>query len=177
MATPSDRPEPARFLVGILASGREALDAAARALEAEFGPSDLGAAARPFTHTDYYREELGPAPLRAFLAFPGPFPTGRLAAAKLATNRLEAELALRLGGPWARPANLDPGYLTPAKLVLASAKNFSHRIHLSRGIFAEVTLQYRGGTFFPLPWTFPDYASGEYFPFLLAVRERVMKGE
>ena len=167
--------ESARLFVGILAAGRDELVLAVEAAAREFGEPHLGSLAIPFTGTNYYADELGPAPLRAFLAFPGDFPTDRLAPAKLATNRLERELAAAVGGKWPRPVNLDPGYLTPAKLVLASAKNFSHRVYLSNGIYAEVTLQYRHGKFQAFPWTFPDYASGAYDAFFLAVRKELRK--
>lgn len=73
----------------------------------------------------------------------------------------------------ARPINLDPGYLTPAKLVLASAKDFAHRVYLGGGIYAEVTLQYRGG-WQKLDWTFPDYASGRYSAFMTDARNTLM---
>lgn len=163
-------PEKAVFFVGVLAAGPGELAAAAAALEREFGPACLGSLVWPFAHTGYYAEELGDSPLRAFLAFPGLFPTDAVAAAKLATNRMEQELARRLAGPLPRPVNLDPGYLTLAKLVLASAKNYAHRIHLRDSIYAEVTLQYRGGRFHSLPWTFPDFASGRYDRFFLDLR-------
>lgn len=170
MATPG-APERAVFFVGVLAAGRRELDYAARELESRFGPAALGSPVWPFEHTGYYRDELGERPLRAFLSFPGLFPTERLAEKKLATNAMEREFALRLDGVSSRPINLDPGYLTLAKLVLASAKNYAHRIHLRDGIYAEVTLQYRGGGLRSLPWTFPDYASGRYDGFFLTLRK------
>lgn len=170
MATPRS-PEKAVFFSGILARGADLLPRAREALEGAFGPAFMESAVFPFAHTGYYREELGPEPVRMFLAWPEPCPTDSLARAKLATNALEADLARRLGGP--RPINLDPGYLTQAKLVLASAKNFAHRIHLRDGIYAEVTLQYRHGRFRTLPWTFPDFADGRYDAFFLALREKI----
>lgn len=168
-------PEMARFLVGILASGPREARAGADALERAFGPAERGSRVFPFDNTGYYIDELGPRPLRAFLAFPGPFPTEELAARKLAANALERELALALGGPSPRPVNLDPGYVTGAKLVLASAKNFAHRVHLRDGIYAEVTLQYRHGSWRSFPWTFPDYASGRYDAFLCGLRESCIR--
>lgn len=178
MARPG-KPEAARFFVAILAAGADELACGCRALVDAFGPADRGGVARPFAGTSYYRDELGPAPLRAFLAFPGPFPTDRLAERKLVTNRLEEEVARTIGGALSRPVNLDPGYLTAAKLVLASAKNFSHRIHLRDGIYAEITLQYRkdGNGFAALPWTFPDYASGAYDAFFLELRHDLTRKE
>lgn len=168
--------EKALFFVGILAAGRPELAVAGRALERLFGFPSRGSRVWPFLNTDYYRDELGPEPVRAFLAFPGLFATDELAARKLATNDLEGELAREVGGPLPRPVNLDPGYLTLAKLVLASAKNYAHRIHIGRRIYAEVTLQYRGGAWRALPWTFPDYASGTYDRFFTELRAGLTVG-
>ena len=72
-----------------------------------------------------------------------------------------------------RPINLDPGYVDSPKLVLASMKNFAHRVYLGSGVYAEVTLLHRRGRWTPLEWTFPDYASGRYWPFLDQVRRRL----
>ncbi len=170
MATPRFL-ERALFFCGLLAAGRDELAAGADALVREFGPARCGSPVWLFDNTDYYRDELGPHPIRAFLAWEGDFDTTDLARRKLLTNRMEIDLAARLGGSLTRPVNLDPGYLTLAKVVLASAKNYAHRIHLRDGIFAEVTLQYRGGTLRTLPWTFPDYGSGRYGSFFLEVRQ------
>lgn len=73
-----------------------------------------------------------------------------------------------------RPLNLDPGYLTPAKLVLASTKDHAHRIYLRDGIFAEVTLVYRKGKWQPLEWTYPDYRRDDYQQFFTRCRERLL---
>ena len=64
-------------------------------------------------------------------------------------------------------------YITESKLVLASMKDFSHRIYLANGVYAEITLQYHHGCWEPLPWTFPDYGSGRYDAFLTAARKRL----
>lgn len=172
MATPR-APEKALFFVGILASGRSELALAAGALAERFGMPDRGSTVWPFANTGYYLDELGEHPVRAFLAWTPPYPTDDIARKKLVTNAMEAELAAAVGGPLPRPINLDPGYLTQAKLVLASAKNYAHRIHLHDNIYAEVTLQYRGDRFHTLPWTFPDYGSGKYDAFFLELRKRL----
>ena len=75
-----------------------------------------------------------------------------------------------------RPLNLDPGYLTPAKLVLASTKDFAHRIYLSQGIFAEITLQYQHQRWKHHEYTFPDYRRADYQRFFSACRELLKKG-
>lgn len=174
MAIPNAN-EAALFFTGILAAGRSELALAAQALAEEFGPPHLGSAVWPFDQTDYYRQEIGANPLRAFLAWPEPFATATLADRKLITNRMEIDLAGKIGGPLPRPINLDPGYLTLAKLVLASAKNFAHRIHLRDGIYAETTLLYGQGEFRPLAWTFPDYREKRYHGFFLDLRNGIAK--
>lgn len=163
-------PEKALFFVGVLASDRRVLALAAEALAERFGVPERSSLVWPFDNTDYYRDELGESPIRVFFAWPPPYATDDIATKKTATNELEAVLAERAGGRSPRPANLDPGYLTQAKLVLASAKNYAHRIHLRDNIYAEVTLQYRTGRFHALPWTFPDFASGRYDGFFLQLR-------
>ena len=70
-----------------------------------------------------------------------------------------------------RPLNLDPGYITPAKLVLASTKDHAHRIYLRDGIYAEVTLSFRGRKWQPLEWTYPDYRRDDYQRFFTECRE------
>lgn len=72
-----------------------------------------------------------------------------------------------------RPINLDVGYVDESKLILASMKNFSHRIYLSQGVYAELTLMYHKGRWDALGWTFPDYASGRYHNFLTQARDRL----
>ena len=70
-----------------------------------------------------------------------------------------------------RPLNLDPGYLTLGKLVLASTKDFAHRIYLSRGIYAEVTLYYRHGRWEHHQFTFADYRREDYQHFFSQCRD------
>ena len=73
-----------------------------------------------------------------------------------------------------RPINIDPGYVSYSKIILASAKNFSHRIYLRSGIYAEVTLNYRrdkGWQFFD--WTYPDYKEKAALDFFTLARNRL----
>ena len=63
--------------------------------------------------------------------------------------------------------------LTLSKMVLATTKDYSHRIYLSRGICAEVTLHFESGQWRPWPWTYPDYASGHYNEFFASLREHL----
>ena len=133
-------PKPAKLLCGILACDAEALAAARDRLAAELGAMDLVSAVWPFDMTGYYADQAGPGILRQFAAFCELADPGRLAAIKHTTNRLERELAASLGRAWPRPVNFDPGLIEPSKLVLASTKNFAHRIYIGDGMYAEVTL-------------------------------------
>jgi len=104
----------------------------------------------------------------------------KLVEIKLTTNRWEEEYAAEAGKPEPRPLNLDPGYLTLGKLVLASTKDFAHRIYLSRGVYAEVTLQYRHRRWQHHEYTFPDYRRADYQEFFSECRQwykKTMNGE
>ena len=90
---------------------------------------------------------------------------------KLASNQWEIDYQQLGRHPEPRPLNLDPGYLTEAKLVLATTKDRDHRLYLSRGIFAEVTLHFHRGTWEARPWTYPDYQRADYHEFFLRCRE------
>ncbi len=73
-----------------------------------------------------------------------------------------------------RAVNIDPGYITPANVILASTKDFSHRIYLSKGIYAEVTTIYRKEGFTKLPWTYPDYLCPTATEFILQARKCIL---
>lgn len=171
------KPDPAKLIVGMLSARAEAFDTLARRLCELYGPVDIESPLIPFTFTDYYEKQMGPGLLRKFIAFGKLIDPAALADIKLRTNALEAEVGPIVSTDVPRAVNVDPGYLTLAKLVLASAKDFSHRVYLRDGIFAEVTLHYdktAGGTFRGWPWTFPDYkTSAEYHAFLLEARRKL----
>jgi hypothetical protein len=162
-------PEPVKPLVGFLYSLPELVPEIESRLMALLGPIDLRSKAFPFDSTHYYDEEMGTPIERRFVAFTQLFPPEYLAAIKIATNQIEAEFAAANPGR-KRPVNLDPGYLELSKIVLASTKNFYHRILISGGIYAEATQHYESGEWRSFPWTFPDFRSGRYDVFFHALR-------
>ncbi len=164
-------PNPVKLVVPMLASDRALLGLGEDALTRVFGTIDLRSEDLSFTHTQYYEPEMGPCLIRRIISFETLIDPGRLALIKLATNAIESTFAQE----GHRRLNLDPGYVTGAKLVLATTKNHGHRIYLGQGIYGEVTLMYRDGKFRPWPWTYPDYAKGEYFPILLRIRQRYLE--
>jgi len=167
-------PPAVKLICGMIAANTKLFDEALGPLTDAFGPADLISDTMDFDLTDYYNGEMGSPLYRRFVAFADLVNPEFLAAAKLAANNIERRFAAaRSPKAPPRPINLDPGYVTPAKLVLASMKNFSHRIYLGRGVYAEITLIYRKDGWHSLQWTFPDYASGRYDTFLTAVRDRL----
>ena len=166
--------EPVKLICGIIAAGPEVLAAAQERLRTAFGPVDVESPVWPFDFTDYYATEMGGGLLRRLIAFEQPIDPGRLAAIKRQTNDLEGLWAAPSPAGLRRRINLDPGYVTASKLVLATTKNFAHRIYLADGIYAEVTLTFRKGGCDVFPWTYPDFKSGRYTEFLLEVRRRAL---
>ncbi len=166
-------PKPVKLICGILACDAAALETARQRLEGELGAADCVSEVWPFDMTSYYQQQAGPEILRQFVAFEELVDPGRLAAIKHTTNRLERELAAEMERPWPRPVNVDPGLIEPSKLVLASTKNFAHRVYIGDRMYAEVTLIYVRGQWQSFPFTFPDFKSGRYDAFLTAVRNRL----
>ena len=138
-----------------------------------WGPTALASPRFNFAETDYYEPTMGPGLRKCFWSFQRPADPRELAEWKIQTNQWEEDYARSAGFAEPRPLNLDPGYLTPAKLVLASTKDHAHRIYLAEGIFAEVTLYFRDGRWQAREWTFPDYRRTDYQEFFTAVRNLI----
>ena len=169
-------PDRVKLICGMISARIQWLDEASDALAGRFGDIDHVSDTWPFDLTHYYDEEMGSPLLRRFVSFRKPVSPDVLVEVKLTTNEIEAQFGRRQAGAVpARPVNLDPGLVEPSKLVLASMKNFSHRIYLTRGVYAEVTLMFRKGAWEALPWTFPDFGSGRYDAFLTVVRDTLRK--
>jgi hypothetical protein len=103
----------------------------------------------------------------AFSEFPEP---DQLAHVKRKTIELEQEIISSKQFPEERPLNLDPGFLSLGKFILATTKDQSHRIYLHGGIFAEVTLRFHDGDFEPRPWTYSDWQLPQVLEFLKQAR-------
>lgn len=164
-------PSVVKLITGILFSNAEVLTKAKVKLTRKFGPIEYESKILAFTYTDYYQEEMGAHLKRQFIGFAKLICPGEIAKIKCFTNALEETLSK---GSKGRVINLDPGYLTLAKLVLATCKNYSHRIYLEKGVFAEVTLQFQKGEFLTQPWTYPDYKTPEYLEALGVLREKYL---
>lgn len=168
-------PNPVKLVIGVLAANYQCLHSATDILTDKFGNADFTSEVWPFDKTDYYKDQTGPRILRQFLSFEKLIDPGKLAKIKLRTNKLEQRLAKALNVPLPRPVNLDPGIIEPSKLILATTKNYSHRIYIGRKIYAEVTLIFDKGRWQHLDHTYPDYRQQCYIDFFEKVRIRLLE--
>ena len=168
------KPSPGKLILSTIFASYNAVLEAINELEKKFGPVQFETDQMPFLHTKYYREEMGDNLNRKFFAFEKAIDRSRLADIKIFTNKLEAKFGEKVRDFVFRKVNLDPGILTLANLVLASTKDFSHRIYLKDGIFAEITLLYEKRKFKALPWTYPDYTEPDVTSFLYDVRNTLL---
>ena len=159
---------PAKLVIGVFTPNKTIIDNLALELSSRFGQIDLVSSWMDFNYTSYYEPEMGSSLVRRVFAFKRLIEQDALAAVKIATNRIEQ--AFSHGGK--RAANIDPGYMLPERFVLASGKNFSHRIYIGLGVYADLTLIYQKGSFQKLPWTYPDYAAETMLKFLDQVRQK-----
>ncbi|MDH4247631.1 MAG: DUF4416 family protein [Deltaproteobacteria bacterium] len=165
-----DRSEPpprVQPLAALIYREPSALEAALERLAGQWGPVALAGAAEPFDRTDYYEPEMGAGLMRVLAVFERLQSPEWLIPAKLGAAEIETDLAIQ----GRRTVNIDVGYLDLFKLVLASFKGRGNKVYLDQGVWADITLIYRQGRFEPLPWSFPDFASGRYETGLKRIRE------
>jgi len=155
-----------KLIVGLIAK-EEYLKQAETYLKRHFSSIDFESKVLTFNYTDYYKQEFGSSLSRKFISFANLIKADDLAKIKVFTNKLEKKLS----GSGRRKVNIDPGYIDESKLVLATHKDFSHRIYLKNKIFAEVTLSFQDKTFRPWPWTYPDYRTSDYTDIFNQIRE------
>ena len=162
------QPDPAKLVISLLMNDRAILDEVLPLLEGRFGGIDSISPWLDFHFTEYYVAEMGSPLHRRIAVFKSLIGQEELAEIKRFTNTLES----RFAGEGRRSLNIDPGYLLLSRFILATGKDFSHRIYLDQGIYADLTLIYKKGRYRPLEWTYPDYAGEAIAGFLGKVRER-----
>ena len=161
-------PKPAKLVIGLIMKDRALFEPLGVELSAGFGSVDMVSSWMPFDYTIYYEPEMGTPLYRRLLTYQKLINQDELPEIKLTTNRLEQSFSQN----GRRRVNIDPGYLLYERFVLASGKNFSHRIYIGGGIYADLTLIYQRGGFEKLPWTYPDYADQPMLAFLTQVRNK-----
>jgi hypothetical protein len=158
-------------IAAVTAGSLELFDWCCERLADRWGPIELRSPLFSFEQTAYYAEEMGAPLQKQLLAFARLADPAGLATWKLESNALEERCAGEYHGSVARPVNIDPGYLTEAKLVLATTKDRDHRIYLHSGIYAEITLYYQERRWQASRWTYADYQQAEYHDFFSRSRE------
>jgi hypothetical protein len=169
MSLPSP-PAPAKLVIGFFVRDRHLAAAVIGRLVERFGQLDLISQWISFDYTTYYIQEMGRPLYRRMVAFRDLIEQTALAKIKIATNDIERQSMI----DGRRQVNIDPGYLLAERFVLASGKNFSHRIHLDKGIYVDLTLLFERGRFKSLPWTYPDYGDVPVQSFLHKVRRKYL---
>ncbi|MDG5817011.1 DUF4416 family protein [Chitinispirillales bacterium ANBcel5] len=160
------KPLNVKLFMGIMYHKRMNLKEILQEICEEFGQQDRFLGPVDFEWSHYYEQEMGKDLLKYYTTFSTPIDRDQLPSIKLFTNQLEAKWAKNE----CRAVNIDPGYIARDKLVLASTKDFYHRLYLSDGIFGEVTLHYRKGVFRYFSWTYPDYKEPKIVNFLEMAR-------
>ena len=158
-------------------------------LSNEFGEVIIKSELIPFDFTDYYRKEMGEGLSREWILFKDLIKQAMIADIKHKTIKIENEFSTKDKGKTysdkslesveglCRMVNIDPGYVTLSKVVLATTKDCAHRIYLKDDIFAEVTLIYHKGEWHHLKWTYMDYRTDAAISFFGQCREYILTGK
>jgi hypothetical protein len=160
-----------KLFCGIISSGAKTEQKALATLEKKFGEIDLTSTVMPFDFSDYYNREMGNNLKRFWISFKKLITATDITWIKVFTNSIEDSFAVNNK----RLINIDPGYITPANIILATTKDYSHRIYLSSGIYGEVTAIYKKAEVVKLPWSYPDYLSNQATKFLLKARKDLIE--
>ena len=146
---------------------------AVRQIAAAWGDVQVESGEIPFEAGGYYTPTMGSGLTKTLIAVDGFVDPAGLADWKHQTNQWEQSYADQSAHTEPRPLNLDPGYVTQAKLVLATTKDRDHRIYLRDGMFAEVTLTYVGKSWQHHRWSYPSYRTEEVAAFADQCRQRL----
>ena len=120
--------------------------------------------------TDYYSTEMGTKLQKEIITFEELKPADLLPKIKIATNTIEAKFLIAEN----RQVNIDPGYVCAAKVILATTKDYDHRLYLGEGIFGDVHLRFQKGKFNVCDWTYPDYRQPMILDFFNDIRKNYL---
>ena len=166
-------PKPAKLIISMITSDKNLFNPYKEVLIKRFGEVDIESNTQPFNFTDYYEEEFGQNLIQKLFSFSILIKQDKLAEIKIVTNGLENSVHNNIEKKITYPKrkiNLDPGYITLDKYILASTKNGPSRIYLNQGIYAEITLRFINKLFVPCEYTYPNYKTNEYINYLNSVR-------
>ncbi len=162
-----------KLICGIIASQERIHQSAEERLVQCYGDLDSKSQAFPFDFTNYYEKQMGKNLKRKFVSFENLIEPERLSMIKLETNRMEKEIREKFQTTH-RVVNLDPGFLTPSALIMATTKDFSHRVPLQNGIYAHLELLFGKDEVRLLNWTYPDFKNKAYQEYFLKIRRNYL---
>ncbi len=165
---------PVKLICGVIYKEGALYDEARRRLVEEWGRVDSESAPFPFDLTDHYGAEMGEGLTRRFVSFEALIAPETLPSLKIRAIELEETLREERGAA-GRPVNIDPGYLTAAALIMATAKNFAHRVPLAQGIYAHLEFLFTKTGVKTLEWTYPDLKREPAQAYFRSVRESFLR--
>jgi hypothetical protein len=164
-------PEKVRLIASLFSPDSGVIDRAIAQLSEIYGSVEWVSPEMFFDRTRYYAREMGWPLYRRFVSFEELISPETLVEVKLTTNVVENEYLVQGN----RRINIDPGYISLERLVLATGKNYIHRVYLAKGIFADLTLVFKRGSFRPLEWTYRDYSAPEMIAVFNELRSAYME--
>ncbi len=167
---------PAFLFFGVFTGYPELLEEARDVIVEQFGPLHSAGSSPvfPFPRTQTYEKTMGTSLVRQFFVLDELRPQDCLSQVKHAALSMEERLAASRSFEVPRPVNIDPGLLNDCRLILASTKDYAHRLYRADGIWEEITLVFRHGKFETLPWTYPDFRAPTYHQFFAALRTELL---
>ena len=169
MSRPAE-PLPAKLVASLISSQQVLISDCILKLSGIYGKPDYISGLIPFSFTEYYEPEMGSGLVRRMISFEELIMPDMLPDIKITTNQTEEFFSAQS----CRTLNIDPGYVTSCHLVLATGKPYAHRPYLRKGIYADLTLVFRAGSFQPLEWTYPDYAGPAITVIMNKIREKYL---
>ncbi|MBF0100212.1 MAG: DUF4416 family protein [Desulfobacterales bacterium] len=161
-------PKKAKLVISVFLKETSYIHAVSDELTTSFGHMDLISCWLPFDYTQYYEAEMGAPLFRRLFSFKTLIEQETLPDIKWTCISIEK----RMTSNGNRLVNIDPGYLLHERFVLATGKNYSHRIYIGKGIYADLTFIFQQGQFKKLDWTYPDYADTKLLSYLSLIRKK-----
>lgn len=165
------KPERVKLISSLFSSEKSVIDMVIAQMSEIYGPIDWSSPEMFFDRTEYYAKEMGWPLHRRFISFEKLIPPETFVEVKLKTNEIENGYLMRGN----RQINIDPGYMSPERLILATGKNYIHRVYLAKGIYADLTLIFKSGSFRPLEWTYRDYSDPKMIEYFNKLRKTYMQ--
>ncbi len=162
------KPQKVKLVISCLTNQEKFIELVSNDLIKAFGEIEEISERFIFNHTKYYEREMGSNLFRRFIVIKPLFDREHIAEVKVITNNIENKYAINNK----RQINLDPGYITLENFILFTTKNYTHRIYLEKGIYADLTLIFQKKEFNPLEWTYPDYSEKIIRDYLKKIREK-----